>query len=70
MTPTEFRDNRLALGFSTEQLAEQLHVDPRTVRRWQDGSQPVPGPVAVAMAFLLRQVCPPATTRRSTSDPA
>ena len=68
MTPREFRDRRLTLGLSTEQLAERLGVDPQTIRRWQDGSQSVPGPVTMAMAFLLRQVCPPATTCRSTSD--
>ncbi len=52
MTPREFRDIRLALGLSTEQLAERLGVDPRTIRRWQDGSQPVPGPVVAAMQLL------------------
>ena len=67
MTPREFRDHRLALGLSTEQLAERLGVDPRTIRRWQDGSQPVPGPATMAMALLLRQVCPPDTCR-STGD--
>ncbi len=70
MTPREFRDHRRALGLSTEQLAERLGVDPRTIRRWQDGSQSVPGPVTMAMAFLLRQVCPPGTTCRSTGDHA
>ena len=58
MTPTEFRAARRTLQLSTEALAEQLHVDPRTVRRWQEGSQPVPGPVAVAMALLLRHAPP------------
>ena len=67
MTPREFRDTRLALGLSTEQLAERLGVDPRTIRRWQDGRQSVPGPVTMAMALLLRQVCSPAP-RRSTGD--
>ena len=52
MTPREFRDRRLTLGLSTEQLAERLGVDPQTIRRWQDGSQSVPGPVTMAMAFL------------------
>ena len=28
MTPREFRDTRLALGLSVEQLAERLGVDP------------------------------------------
>ena len=67
MTPREFRDTRLALGLSTEQLAERLGVDPRTIRRWQDGRQSVPGPVTMAMALLLRQVCSPAP-RRSPGD--
>ena len=52
MTPREFRDNRLALGLSTEQLAERLGVDPRSVRRWQNGHGPIPGPVIIALRFL------------------
>ena len=43
MTPREFRAARLALGLSVEQLAERLGVDPRSVRRWQNGHGPIPG---------------------------
>ena len=55
MTPREFRDHRLTLGLSTEQLAERLGVDPRSVRRWQNGHGPIPGPVIIALRLLIQQ---------------
>ena len=52
MTAAEFRDARQALGLTVEQLAERLSVDPRTVRRWEDGTHTVSGPVGTAMQLL------------------
>lgn len=28
-------------------------VDPRTVRRWEDGTQDIPGPVVVAVTLMM-----------------
>jgi DNA-binding transcriptional regulator YiaG len=56
VTPTEFKSARNALGMSANQMARALGVhEGRTVRRWQDGTQDVPGPVAVAVAYMLRE---------------
>ncbi len=37
------------------QLAERLGVDPRSVRRWQNGHGPIPGPVIIALRLLIQQ---------------
>ncbi len=54
MTPREFREARLKLGLSVNKMADVLSVDPRTIRRWQDSSQGVPGPVVAAISMMLR----------------
>ena len=56
MTPEEFRAARDRLGLSLSELARALNVNPRTVCRWQDGSQAVPGPVAAAIGMKLRSL--------------
>ena len=53
MTPAEFRRKRLAIGYSSRQAGIMLGVDSRTVRRWEAGTDPVPGPVGVAMEYHL-----------------
>ncbi len=63
MTPAEFRAARQALRMTVIELAYALSVHPRTVRRWQNGSTPVPGVAAVALrgllgAFQARTGCP------------
>lgn len=52
MDKSEFRAARKALGWSTARTARELRLGEtsgRTVRRWEAGEYPVPGPVAVAM---------------------
>ncbi len=49
MTPREFREARDTLELSAHQLADKLGVHVRTVWRWQEGSRPIPGPVAAAL---------------------
>lgn len=60
MTPAQLKAARHALGLSARGMAAALSnpdaekpVDKRTVRRWEDGSQNVPGPVMVAVEFML-----------------
>ena len=45
MTPSQIKQARKALGLSTGGFARALGVDPRTVRRWEDGTKQPPGPV-------------------------
>lgn len=56
MTPKQFKASRKQLGLSARGLADALEMDgkwaDRTIRRWERGEQPVPGPVAVAVRLL------------------
>ena len=42
MTTKQFRQALKQLGLSQMELARQIDVDPRTVRRWATGEHPVP----------------------------
>ena len=57
MTPTEFKSGRHKLGLSCKRLARLFQLSEawgdRTVRRWEDGSQDIPGPVQVLMKWLI-----------------
>ena len=59
MTPDELKRSRHALGLSVYGLADALSepghkpVNPRTVRRWEDGTQDIQRPVAVALRLIL-----------------
>lgn len=56
MTPNQFKAARKKLDLSARGLADALEMDgkwaDRTIRRWEHGDQPVPGPVAVAVRLL------------------
>lgn len=57
MTPQEFRTTRRLLGLSSAQMGAALEFsgDPgRTVRQYESGRRPIPGPVAVAMRLFSR----------------
>jgi transcriptional regulator with XRE-family HTH domain len=84
MTPTQIKQARKALGLSTGGFARALGVDPRTVRRWEDGTKQPPGPVIillelagaskwVAQGFTYRANTPPIAPRlphNANSDPS
>lgn len=56
MTPDELKQARRKLGLSTQKLAYALKMGDhggRTVRRWERGDSAIPGPVAVAIEFML-----------------
>lgn len=60
MTPDELRDARRRLGLSQSQLGERLRLGKnggRTVRMWEaeDNVRGVPGPVQVAVEYMLRE---------------
>jgi DNA-binding transcriptional regulator YiaG len=54
MTPDQFRAALADLGLSQAGFARIAQVNPRTVRRWCDGTRAVPGPV-VALLVMMAQ---------------
>ena len=57
MTAAELKAARRDLGLSARGLALALQVsDGRTIRRWEAGENPVPGPVAVAVRLMLAEL--------------
>ena len=53
-TPADLvRSTRTALGLSAEGFARAVHATGRSVRRWEDGSRDVPGPVIVLCRLWL-----------------
>lgn len=62
VTPEELRAARIELGCSQGEFADLVRVESdRTVRRWETGERPIPGPVAVLLD-LLRHI--PAVRQR------
>lgn len=52
----EFRKAKDELGMSAKQLAKTLRMGrgaDRTIRRYESGQSPVPGPVSVAIEALM-----------------
>ncbi len=55
MTPAEFLAARKRLGLSAEEMAQFLRLsDARTVRRYEDGTREISGPVTVAIEYRLK----------------
>ena len=63
MTPAQLKSARRKLGLSVTELAQALGhtkapgkppIDPRTVRRWEDGTQDIPLAVIGAVTGMLR----------------
>lgn len=52
MTDAEFRVVREHLGLTGDWLAKHLTVNPRTVRSWEQGRDPIPDGVRLAMEEL------------------
>ena len=53
MTGEEFKAIRRTAGLSVSELAALLRiVDERAVRRWEDGTKEVSGPVSLLMELL------------------
>ena len=53
MTATEFNHRLQHLGYSQTGFAEQIGVNPRTVRKWALGETRIPGPVIVLLNLLM-----------------
>lgn len=53
MTPTTFKAIRERAGLTQGQLALRLRLsDSRTIRRYEDGSREISGPVSILMELL------------------
>ncbi len=59
MTPLELRTARKALGLTQSGLAKALGLSPangaRSVRAWEKEGNTVPGPVAVAVRYMVQE---------------
>jgi hypothetical protein len=66
MTPDRFRECLALLHWSQRGLAETLYCDDRLVRRWAQGSEPVPETIAGWIENLARahEASPPPATQR------
>lgn len=57
MTPEALKSARIRLGMTQAQLAKALRLAPRsgadTVRKWENGSRSITGPVSLAVEYLL-----------------
>lgn len=56
MTPAEFKTIRESLGLSAQWLADAVHVDQRTVRRWEDGAIPLRADIVELLTRLDAQM--------------
>lgn len=56
MTPAEFKTIRESLGLSAQWLADAVHVDQRTVRRWEDGAIPLRADIVELLTRLDEQM--------------
>ncbi len=55
-TKDDFKNAKQELGMSAAQLAKTLRMGKRadrTIRRYESGESPIPGPVTVAVEALL-----------------
>jgi DNA-binding transcriptional regulator YiaG len=59
MTPADFRNARKALGLSQKEMAKVLRLSEkngdRSIRIWESEGNTVPGPVQVAVEFMLER---------------
>ena len=59
MTPTTFKAIRERAGLTQDQLARLLRIsDSRSVRRWEDGSRQISGPVSILLEMLDEGILP------------
>ena len=69
MTPSEFKEARNSLNLSAADLARLFQIGSgRTIRRWEDGKQEVPGPVQVLMEWYAWGKKPKLEFRKRTSN--
>ena len=69
MTPADLRTARKALGLTQSALAKALRLSEkngdRSVRIWETEGNTVPGPVQIAVQFMLEQKRPRKTAGKN-----
>ena len=69
LTPADLRTARKTLGLTQSGLAAALRLSPkngdRSVRIWETDGNTVPGPVQVAVGFMLEQMGPGKTASKT-----
>lgn len=72
MTPNELKAARKTLGLTQSGLAEALRLSPkngdRSIRIWESEGNTVPGPVQVAVEFMLEHKANRKTPRKTPLD--
>lgn len=59
MTPTELKSIRERAGLTQDQLACLLRLsDSRTIRRYEDGSRSVSGPISILLELIDEGLLP------------
>ena len=53
LSPLQFKATRKLLFFSIDALATEWGVAPRSIRRWEDGTLPIPATAAYALRLML-----------------
>ena len=53
LSPQQFKSARKLLFFSIDALATEWGVAPRSIRRWEDGTLPIPATAAYALRLML-----------------
>jgi len=57
MNATELKAARAALGLTQQQLADAIRIsNNRTIRAWESGSVPIPGPAQVLIEIMVDRV--------------
>lgn len=56
MTPTQFIKIRKQAGLSLGQLSDIIRVDPRSIRRYEDGTREISGPVSKLMELIQQGI--------------
>ncbi len=73
MTGAELRATREMLGLTGDHLARMLRINPRTIRSWEQGRDPIParfGPELTQLVSATREaVAQMAASVESQSDP-
>jgi DNA-binding transcriptional regulator YiaG len=55
MTSKEFKKIQQDLGLNNKKMADALKTSYRNIDNWRGGKSRIPGPVIVALYFLIEQ---------------
>ena len=58
MTPEEFKQRRIALGLTQQEVADIFNCSDGLVSQWETGAVPLKGMAMIAMSNLHLSACP------------